>query len=403
MKMTRHTSLTAGITSLVVVGTALLLTACGSSDEAEKEQERQHLAQAQEIAIPVRTLPASGGTVVESLSVQGRLEVWRQEILSAPVAGIIRQFPTLPDQPVKTGDLVLLLDPPLSEVDEIAKATIQRGRTRRALDRLEYLRINAPVTVSTNDLETARDAESDATRELELLTNRQAKRRIVAPFAGVLVKFEGVVGAQIAEGTKFAELLDHSRYRIRLELPETTLRRLQIGQTVEVRALSDDTSATGTVASIPAAIDTEKGTGQVVIDTTTPPTSWRPGGFATAKLVLKETTGAVVLPRDKVFFEENRAFCWTAETRDGKLVARRAWIDTGASDETKLIVTKGVNAGDQVIVEGLAGMSDGVKIVLAPEKKDESKKEEKKEDKKESEKKGAAATPDATKPAESTK
>ncbi len=363
----------------LAVGIALLLNACGGSDEAEKEAERKHLAQAQEISIPVRVLPAAGGTVVESLSVQGRLEVWRQEILSTPVAGIIRQLPALPDQPVKAGDLVLLLDPPLGEPDEVIKATIQRDRAKRALDRLEYLRINAPVTVSASDLETASDALADANRELEMLTNRQAKRRLIAPFAGVLVKIEGVVGAAVTEGTKFAELLDHSRYRIRLELPETTLRRLQIGQAVEVRALSDDTSATGTVASIPAAIDTEKGTGQVVIDTTTPPVTWRPGGFATAKLVLKETTSPVVLPRDKVFYEENRTYCWIADTREGTLVARRAWIETGASDETTLIVTKGVNPGDQVIVEGLAGMSDGVKIVMAPEKKDESKKDEAKE------------------------
>lgn len=361
---------------LAVVGAALLLGACGDPAEAEKEAERKHLEQAQEISIPVRVQPATGGTVVESLSVQGRLEVWRQEILSTPVAGIIRQLPALPDQPVKAGDLVMLLDPPLGEADEVAKATIQHSRTKRALDRLEYLRINAPVTVSTNDIETASDALTDAARELELLTNRQAKRRIVAPFDGVLVKIEGVVGAAVAEGTKFAELLDHNRYRIRLELPETTLRRLQIGQVVEVRALSDDTSATGTVASIPAAIDTEKGTGQVVIDTTKPPITWRPGGFATAKLVLKETTSAVVLPRDKVFYEENRAYCWLAETRDGQLVARRTWIETGASDETTLIIIKGVNPGAQVIVEGLAGMSDGVRIVLAPDKKDEQKKDE---------------------------
>jgi len=382
---------------LAVVGTALLLTACGNPEEAEKEAERQHLAQAQEVSIPIRVQPAAGGTVVESLSVQGRLEVWRQEILSTPVAGIIRQLPALPDQPVKAGDVVLLLDPPLGEPDEVIKATTARDRAKRALGRLEYLRINAPVTVSTNDIETASDAVADATRELELLTNRQLKRRIVAPFAGVLVKIEGVVGTAVAEGTKFAELLDHSRYRIRLELPETTLRRLQIGQTVEVRALSDDTSATGTVASIPAAIDTEKGTGQVVIDTTMPPATWRPGGFATAKLVLKETTSPVVLPRDKVFYEENRAFCWISETRDSHLVARRVWLETGASDETRLIITKGVNPGDQVIVEGLAGMSDGVKVVIAPDKKDETKKAEKKEETKKEETKKEETKKEETK------
>ena len=118
----------------------------------------------------------------------------------------------------------------------------------------------------------------------------------------------------------------------------------------------------------------------VVIDTSMPPVTWRPGGFATAKLVLKETTSPVVLPRDKVLYEDNRAYCWLVETRDGQLVARRAFIETGASDETTLIITKGVTPGEQVIVEGLAGMSDGVKIVIMPDKKDDVKKDESKKD-----------------------
>jgi RND family efflux transporter MFP subunit len=359
-------------TTALMLGVAtVLLVGCGSDEAEAKKEEEKRLKEAQAISIPVRVQPASGGTVIESLSVQGRLEVWRQEILSTPVAGIIRQLPPLPDQPVKAGDVVLQLDPPLGEDEEVVKATTMRDRAKRVLDRLEYLQVNAPVTVSTSDLETARDAMADASREVERLTSRATKRRITAPFSGVLVKIEGVVGAAIGEGTKFAELLDHSRYRIRLELPETTLRRLNIGQPVDVRALSDDSKATGTVASIPAAIDTEKGTGQVVIDTTMPPATWRPGGFATAKLVLKETTGAVVLPREKVFYEENRAYCWLTETRDGQLVARRAWIETGATDETRLIVTKGIAPGESVIVEGLAGMSDGVRITLLDEKKDE--------------------------------
>lgn len=375
----------------IVVGLCLmLLLGCGKQNDQEESHKARTL-RAAEISIPVRTLAAAGGTVIESLSVQGRLEVWRQEIINAPVGGIIREFPALPDQAIKAGELILRLDPPLVEAEEVAKATIMRDRAERALKRLEYLKENAPVTVSASDLEAARDSATDAATERERLTSRQSKRRIVAPFTGVLVKFEGVVGSVVSEGMKIAELLDHSRYRIRLELPETTLRRLQLGQTVEIRALSDDSSATGTVASIPAAIDAEKGTGQVVIDTTTPPATWRPGGFATARLVLKQTTGAVVLPRDKIFTEENRTYCWTTETRDGHLVARRNWIDTGASDETKLIITKGLNAGDQVIIEGLAGISDGVSITLDSEEKKEGAKEDKKEDKKEAKTAGTKA------------
>jgi RND family efflux transporter MFP subunit len=353
---------------LIIAGA--LITGCGASPD---DSEDKRVARAERIRIPVRTVIATGGTVVESLSVQGRLEVWRHEILSAPVAGIIREFPSLPDQIVEQGSVILKLDPPLNEAEEITKAKIKLERTTRALERLEYLKINAPVTVSANDIETARDAAGDSARELSILTDRAGKRTILAPFTGVFVKFQGVVGDSIAEGSKFAELLDISRYRIRLELPETSLRRLHLDQPVEVQALIDDTKAVGTVASIPASIDPEKGTGQVVIDTRMPPASWRPGGFSTARLVLQSTTGAVVLPREKVFYQENRAYCWTVEQQGENTLAKRTWVTTGGSDEKSILITKGVSAGDQVIVDGVAGLSDGVRILVeVPEKTKEA-------------------------------
>ena len=357
---------TYSFTLLIIIAIAFI-TACGKNEDEDDEKER--VARGERIRIPVRTMIASSGTVVESLSVQGRLEVWRHEILSTPVAGIIREFPSLPDQLIEQGSVILKLDPPLNEAEEIAKATIKLERLTRALERLEYLKINAPVTVSANDIELARDAAGDSKRELSLLTERAGKRTIIAPFTGVLVKFQGVIGDSITEGSKFAELLDVSRYRIRLELPETSLRRLHLEQPVEVQALIDDTKAVGTVASIPASIDPEKGTGQVVIDTRMPPASWRPGGFSTARLVLQSTTGPVVVPREKVFYQENRAYCWTVEQSGENTLAKRTWVTTGGSDEKSILITKGISAGDQIIVDGVAGLSDGVRITVeVPEK-----------------------------------
>ena len=346
-----------------LLAAALALAGCGGPD-AEDAAQQANARRAAAITIPVRVKPAAGGTVTEALAIQGRLEVWRREIISAPVAGVIRAFPGLPDQVVKAGDLVLQLDPPPGEDEELAKAALKRDRAKRSLDRLEYLQVHAPVTVAAVELEGKREEFADADNELDLLRRRAPKRRLVAPFAGVLVKFQGVVGDAVAEGAKVAELLDPSRYRIRLELPETSLRRLSLGQSVEVRALADDSRATGTVASLPAAIDAEKGIGQVVIDTAAPPATWRPGGFVTARLVLKQTAGAVVLSRAQVAYEDNRAYCWVADRKGGAQVARRAWLELGANDEQSVVVTKGLTGGDQVIVDGLEGISDGIRISI---------------------------------------
>jgi multidrug efflux pump subunit AcrA (membrane-fusion protein) len=102
----------------------------------------------------------------------------------------------------------------------------------------------------------------------------------------------------------------------------------------------------------------------VLVDVARPPPSWRPGGFVTARLVLGETKAELVLPRDAILYRENRPYAWIAEEHEAKLVARRAWLELGAGDPTRLIIVKGVNPGDQVVVEGMAGLSDGIPVSI---------------------------------------
>ena len=346
---------------------ALALTMpCGCDQAGTPAALQDEPAHARMVAMPVHVAIAGPGMVNETLSIQGRLDVWRREILSAAAAGIIRDVPSLPDQRVQAGELVLLLDPPPGEAEELSKATILRDRAKRTLDRLEHLAVVAPLTVSTSELETQRETFADAESDLDVLRQRQPTRRITAPFTGVRIKVQGSIGDALAEGAKIAELLDVSRYRLRLDVPEASLRLLAVGQNLEVRVLGDDSHATGTVASIPCVIDGEKGTGQVIIDTIHPPATWRPGGSATARLVLCHTTAALVLPRESVLADDGRPYCWVVDRHDGMCVARRSWLAVGAHDEVNVVVTSGLHAGDQIIVDGHGGISDGGRITVVP-------------------------------------
>jgi hypothetical protein len=46
------------------------------------------------------------------------------------------------------------------------------------------------------------------------------------------------------------------------------------------------------------------------------------------------------------------------------MVVRRAWLELGPGDPTHLSVAKGINPGDQVVTEGMPGLSDGVPVML---------------------------------------
>jgi RND family efflux transporter MFP subunit len=235
----------------------------------------------------------------------------------------------------------------------------------------------APETLSLADLDAARDLVTDSELEVELYRRREASRVITAPFAGVLLMPPStaaantqtvIAGQQVAEGNQVAELLDISRFRLSLDLPEPNLRRLAVDQSVTIAAIADGVEAKGRISALPEAIDPTKGSGRVFVDITEPPKSWRPGGFVAANLVLGETEAALVLPRDAVLYRENRPYAWIAEEHDGVLVVRRAWLDLGAGDDRSLVVTKGVMMGDKVVIEGMSGLSDGVPVAIRDEK-----------------------------------
>ena len=355
---------------------ALVMTGCGANPATD---EKKSAGPSVTTSMPIRIAKAGPGKVTETLAVQGRLEVWQRVILSPMVSGVVREVPVLSNQTVAKGDAILRLQAPLADSEATLKAQAKLERSRRDLDRRLKLRDIAPETISVADLDTAKDSVKDAELDVELYRRREENRTLTAPFAGVLLMPPStspantqtvIVGQQIGEGNQIAELLDMSRFRLTLDLPEPNLRRLAIGQTVTITAIADSVKADGKIAKLPEAIDPTKGSGRVIVDITDPPKSWRPGGFVAAQLIMGETIGELILPRNAVLYRENRPYCWVAEVHQEILVVRRAWLDLGPGDGTSLVITKGIIAGDRVVVEGMSGLSDGIPVSIRDEKMD---------------------------------
>ncbi len=348
----------------------VMLSGCGSTEKKSLEKNSDNRLSN---ALPIRIAEAGPGTVVETLGVQGRLEVWQRIIISPKVSGVVQDVPVIQNQEVKKGDVIFRLQAPISDIEASLRAEAKLTRAKRDLERRLELRKVAPETISISDIDSARDLVTDSELEVAVYKRREENRTVTAPFSGVLLMPPSnsatnaqpvIPGQQLNDGYQAAELLDISRYRLTLDLPETNLRRLAIGQAVEITAIADGVIAQGKIASLPEAIDVAKGSGRVLVDITEPPATWRPGGFVTAQLVLGETKAPIVLVRDAVLYRENRPYAWIAEEHEGILVVRRAWIDLGPGDSRNLVVIKGITQGDRVVVEGMNGLSDGVPVVI---------------------------------------
>jgi RND family efflux transporter MFP subunit len=351
----------------------LCLSGCKQDEKKtvdKSPENRQHNA------LPIRVTSADAGTVIETLGVQGRLDVWQRVIISPKVSGVVQEISVEQNQEIKQGDLIFRLQASLNDIENSLRAQSKLERAQRDLARLLKLHEAAPETVSIIDIDKARDLVTDSELEVAVYKRREESRAAHAPFSGVLLippstaaaNTQAVVpGQQIGEGFQVAELLDLSRYRLSLDLPETNLRRLALGQDVDITAIADGTTAKGKISSLPEAIDATKGSGRVLVDITAPPRSWRPGGFVTAQLVLGETKAPLVVARDTVLYRENRPYLWVAEEHENTLVVRRAWIEVGPSDARHIVVTKGINRGERVVSEGMSGLSDGVPVVIRDE------------------------------------
>ena len=163
---------------------ALVLTGCGET-EIKKEEKKD--SPRVTTSLPVRIQQAGAGKVIETLAVQGRLEVWQRVILSPKVSGVVEEVPVLSNQHVEKGQVLLRLQAPLADSEALLKAQAKLERARRDLDRRLKLRELAPETIAIADLDTARDLVSDSELEVELYRRREASRTIIAPFAGVML------------------------------------------------------------------------------------------------------------------------------------------------------------------------------------------------------------------------
>ena len=192
---------------------ALLTSGCGANAQTDAPEAKPK----NNTSLPVRVQPVGPGTVVETLAVQGRLEVWRREILATRVAGVVQEVPVLPNQTVKAGDVILTLQAPIADVEALARASTKLERAKRDLDRRLKLSASAPETISLADLDAARDLVTDSELEVNIYRQREESRKLTAPFNGVLLMPPStaaantpptVVGQQLGEASQVAELLD---------------------------------------------------------------------------------------------------------------------------------------------------------------------------------------------------
>lgn len=174
------------------------------------------------------------------------------DIAAKPVGRIVRLLVDRGDR-VEAGDELLELDTAELVADraaaqaELASAEIERDWRARATSRLE--RLAQADSLSEDRLDEANYALSAAEQRVKLAAAKVARieallseRRLLAPFAGIVVTRDAELGQLTQPGAPLLRLEDHSSLELHARVKERDLRSIRMGAPAKVRidALGDD-------------------------------------------------------------------------------------------------------------------------------------------------------------------
>jgi membrane fusion protein (multidrug efflux system) len=342
---------------LVLLGTLVALAGCGSGEAgnggASPDAEGQKAP-----AISVEVMELEPGRLVERVELSGELEPWVHVSVSAELGGTVEFVGFRGGEHVKQGQVLARVGTDLLEAT-LAEARARLEGTQAVHEKTEQLfkREHVPRQELIAATSALRAAEAQ-TRQAELRLERSV---IEAPISGVAVSREVEPGEVVSPGALITELYRVDRLKAVAGVPENDIAAFQVGgeATIEVDAFPGRTFE-GRIHLIGPAARGPSRTFPTEIAIDNPRGELRPGMIARVALVKRTLEGVIVVERDVL---QDRDAGPVAVVADGGVASVRE-LTLGASQGNQVVVEKGLEPGELLIVTGQRGLIDGQAVEI---------------------------------------
>jgi len=336
------------------------------------------------------------------VSASGEIKPKKNVNISAQVPGRIIKIGVVEGQEVKAGDFLLKLDSTQYEANadrdryfiRSANAELIQAEARHQRDKSSYerlLRLYEDDLVSREELEAAKtqfeisEAQVNSIRfqikqaeaSLQSTLDNLNKTTFVSPIDGIITSLrveEGevaIIGTMNNPGTVLMTIADLSVMEVEVEVDETDVVGVTIGQTANVRVDAyPETTFTGKVtevgssalqAAIGGASTQESKDFKVVITLEDPAKSLKPGLSASADIVVAEKAGALAVPISALVLRDREK----AEGDDPSAREEEEGVYAVEDGRARFVpVDKGIMGG--MMIEIVSGLAEGREIVSGP-------------------------------------
>ncbi len=327
-------------------------------------------------AIPVRVSAVVPTDLIRSLELGGVASAGRSARLAPTGQGVVTSLPVKLGQQVKKGQVLATLDTStlslqLEQAEKSAElARLQLKDANNSAARISVLGAEGAVSTAQQDqaqmgqqLAEAQVAQAEAS--LAVLRNQIGKAKLVAPFSGTVTGvyleegefFTGMAGMGGPPALVAVDSLDPMHLDV--HVPDVDLGRVRVGMKAIVTGDAfPGREWPGEVELINAAADRGARTFTVRIAVANKDFALKPGLFLDSRLILEEQPGVLTIPEVAVAdHDSDRPYVMLADSG----AAKRVYVELGLKGDEGWAVA-GLQAGDEVIVEGQFGLPDGAVV-----------------------------------------
>lgn len=342
--------LIAGTGAAVIYGAFLISPADSKADSAVSENK----------AVNVHVLVLEPTEVEDVIPLTGRIEPWEHVMLGAETGGKVEWREVEENQPVKQGDVLFRIDTTTIQTRYDQAAARQR-LAGQEVERLQHLQDKGAS--SPQSLDRAVTERDVAAADLNAVKIQLDKSLVKASFNGVIDKLFKKQGEFVDTGMPLVTLIQVHKVKAVIGLPEYDSAHFALNDPVQI-ALDAFPGRTfdGTIHKISASADavTRTFTTEVALDNSDG--LLKPGMTARARLVRQRFQDAIAVPIFSIISLDNQRFVVVEENN----VARMRPIEVGVLEGSRVQVTKGVSAGEHLIVAGHRDVRDGDSVTVMP-------------------------------------
>ncbi|MDH0096866.1 efflux RND transporter periplasmic adaptor subunit [Ectopseudomonas hydrolytica] len=358
---------------LIMLGVVLVVVLALAAYKGFSIYQQIQMFSAPQPAISVSAALAEEQPWQGRLPAIGTLKAFQGVDLAAEVDGIVSAVLFESGQKVTLGQPLIQLD------SEVERANLATAEAVRSLARVEFERGRSLVSrqnISKSEFDRLNAELLKAEATVSQLKAQLDKKRVLAPFAGTIGIRQVDTGDYLSPGAAIATLQDLSRLHVDFFLPEQRAPQLQVGQRVLVGvAAYPGETFEGQIAAINPKVENETRNLQVRATLSNPDEKLLPGMFANLEVLLPDDEAKIVVPETAITYTLYGNSVYVIDEKRGEdgqpvkdeggktqLTVERRFVETGERRAGRVVIVKGLQAGEQVVTSGQLKLDNGAHV-----------------------------------------